>query len=164
MSRCPRRSGRSSRRAPSPPPEPRVERRGRAFRWRRPAPWPVLRSPSNSLCPQLGPVVPMARVGVLVEVVRVGIRALVRELDDVADLGVDLLAHLLVVLLVRQAALLQLVLEGDDGVRLAPLLLVLGRSVLVRVDHRMASEAVAKRLDEARHRILARLLDYLARP
>src|SRR6266566_6951303 len=116
MSRCPRRSGRSSRRAPSPRPGPRVERRGRAFRWRRRAPWPALRSPSNSFRAQLGPVVPLARVGVLVEVVRVGIRALVRKLDDVANLGVDLLAHLLEVLLVRQPALFQLVLKGDDGV------------------------------------------------
>src|SRR5206468_13130318 len=95
-------------------------------------------------------VVPLACVHVLVEVVGLRVRALVGELDDVLDLVVDLDANVLEVLLIGEAALLELVLKGDDRVGLAPLLLVLVGAVLVRVDHGVAAEAVAESLDEPR--------------
>src|ERR1700694_548732 len=69
----------------------------------------------------------------------------------------------LAVPLAAKAALLQLVLEGDHGIGLAELLLVLGRTVLVRVDDGVALEPVAQGLDESRFRVSARLLDDLAR-
>src|SRR5207245_9928368 len=152
--RCPRRSRRSNRRAPSPRSAPREARHGRACPLRR-GPWPAVPlPPSDPVRPQLRPVGPLPRLLVLVEVVRVWVGALVGVFDDVADLGVDLLADTLEVLLVREPALLQLVLKGDDRVRLPILLLILRRAVLVGVDHRVAPEAVAERRDEARHRVV----------
>src|SRR5216684_8257440 len=99
--------------------EPRAARRARASLQRPPALSTAMRSPSDPLRAKLGPVVPLARVGVLVEVGHAGIRAVVGELDDIPDLGVYLLPQVLEVLLVRQATLLELVLEGDDRVGLA---------------------------------------------
>src|SRR5579872_4138548 len=107
---CPRRSDRWSRRAPSPRSAPRAARRGRASLRS------LSRPPSDALRAQLGPVVPLRRVGVLVKVVDVGIRTVIGEVDDVADLRVDLLPDRLEVLLVRETALLELVLEGDDRI------------------------------------------------
>src|ERR1700682_234858 len=112
---------------------------------------------------QLWPVLPLARVHVLVEVLRPGVRALIREPDDLLDLSVDLLPDLLEVLLVGQPALLQLVFEGDDWIGFTELLLVLGGAVLVRVDDGVALEPVAEGLDEPRLRVGAGLLDALAR-
>ena len=54
-------------------------------------------------------------------------------------------------------------LESDDGIGFAPLLLVFVRAVLVRVDHRVALESVAHRFDESRLGVGACLLDDLAR-
>ena len=80
---------------------------------------------SSGSSAELGTLFPLARVHVLVEVLGLRVGALVGELDDVLDLGVDLHANLLEVLLVGEPGLLELVLEGDDRVGLAPLLLVL---------------------------------------
>src|SRR6266481_1211154 len=76
---------------------------------------------------------PLAGVEVPVELAGLRIGALVREADDVLDLRPHLVLHPLELLSGGDPRLLQVVLEAEHGVALAPRRLLLVGPVLVRV-------------------------------
>src|SRR5260221_6226833 len=93
----------------------------------------------------------------LVEVLEVGVRALVGVVDHLLHLALDIVLDLLEVVRRGELGGDQLRLEKRQRVGLEVLLLLLLVAVLVGVDDGVALEAVGDRLDEARLRILARL-------
>src|SRR5262245_62689 len=106
-------------------------------------------------------------VDVLQNLVRIGMRALLGELDALLDLPLDPLERGLLVCLVDHAALHQDLLVARDGIALLPVLHFLLRPVVRRVNLRMAVPPVGLHLDQRRslaaaraaNRFLRRLVD-----
>src|SRR5579859_4074438 len=113
---------------------------------------------------QLVAVLPFAGIHVSVQIFDVGEGALLSEPDDLLYLSVNFLSHMLEVFLVSETGLLQLVLERDDRIGLAPLLLFFSGAIFVRVDDRVAFEPIAEGFDESRFGISAGAFHYLRRP
>src|SRR5262249_18555302 len=107
---------------------------------------------------------PLAGVEVAIELVDGRVGALVGEADRLLDLRLDALLELLQLVGAGDPRVLQLLLEADHRVAPHPALLLLVRTVLVRVHHGVALEPVVDRLDEAGLGVGADLLDHLGRP
>src|SRR5579883_1948119 len=92
---------------------------------------------------------PLARVEVAVELLDRRVRTLVGESDRLLHLGLHLGADALQLLTADDPGPQELVLEAGDGVAPAPALLFLLGAIPIGVDHRVAPEPIAHRLDEA---------------